>query len=419
MKGVLALRWSLLMVAALGIFSATFFGDVAFAEDLHIIEVLERKDCGHCQTERAFLSDMLRRRSDMSVRFFDIDTAEGQDIFKRITAREGLAKATPITIVGGNIVQGFDAPETTGRRFEALLEASRGKKSVTFEQYLSGTADAGSRTERIAGATCEDGGVCPLPSSEKAVFRLPFTEKMVDVSEYSLPTLAVVLGFIDGFNPCAMWVLVTFLLILSQTKSRKRLLQVAGLFLVAEAVMYYLILNVWFTTWDFVGLDRIVTPIVGMVAVGGGLFFLYEWYTSLGTEMACRIVDAERRSKILQKIKAFVSGEFTWLAALGVIGLAFTVNVIEFACSIGIPQAFTKIIELNDLGWLSTEGLMAIYILFYMFDDMLVFALALWGFEKLHLTEKYSRWSALVGGMLMILLGYLLIVHPEVVSQLK
>ncbi|QQS21152.1 MAG: hypothetical protein IPL87_01305 [Candidatus Moraniibacteriota bacterium] len=241
----------------------------------------------------------------------------------------------------------------------------------------------------------------------------------LDASNFSLPVLSMVLGFIDGFNPCAMWVLVTFLLLLAQTKSKKKLVQVAGLFVVAEALMYYLILNVWFTTWDFVGLDRIVTPLVGLVAIGGGIFFLYEWYTSLGTELACRIVDAERRSKIIGKIKSFLTGKFTFVTAMGVIGLALSVNIIEFACSIGIPQAFTKILELNDLGFIQSQSLMALYVLFYMVDDVLVFALALWGFEKIHLTEKYSRWSALVGGILMLFLGFLLLVRPDILSDLR
>ena len=47
-----------------------------------------------------------------------------------------------------------------------------------------------------------------------------------------------------------------------------------------------------------------------------------------------------------------------------------------------------------------------------------VFGLAIWGFEKMHLTEKYSQWSALIGGVLMLILGYLLMFRPDVISRL-
>lgn len=391
---------------------------LARADEQLIIEVLERADCAHCENERAFLEELTKSRRDIVVRFYDVE-GEGEETFQKVTMLEGLPRATPVTLAGGRILQGFDAPETTGKRIVSLAESSRGKEQITFDRYLENSSGEGSGAERIAGASCDDGTVCEVPPSDPMLFRLPILGAVVDVSSYSLPTLSAVLGFIDGFNPCAMWVLITFLIVLAQTKSRKRMVQIAGLFILAETVMYYLILNVWFTAWDFIGLDRIVTPIVGLVAIGGGIFFLYEWYKSLGTEMACQIVDAENRSKIVQKIKSFIDGDFTLLVAFGVIGLAFTVNVIEFACSIGIPQAFTKILELNQLGFLGTQSLMVVYIFFYMIDDLLVFGLAVWGFDKLHLTEKYSRWSTLAGGLLMLLLGYLLAFRPDIISQMK
>ena len=406
------------LVFGLGI--AVFFVSSARAADegMLVVEILERSDCAHCMSERSFLESISKTRGDLSIRFYDVN-GEGKDLFRQVTERAGLPKATPITIAGGVIMQGFDQADTTGKRLMSLIEASKGKPQVTFKEYLAMEGSASGISESVSGASCGDGSACPLPDAAPTEFRLPIVGKVVDVSAYSLPTLAVVLGFIDGFNPCAMWVLVTFLVMLAHAKSRRRMVQVAGLFVLAEAVMYYLILNVWMTAWNFVGMDRIVTPTVGVVAILGGLFFLYEWYTSLGTEMACRIVDAERRSKIISQVKSFVTGEFTLLVALSVIGLAFSVNVIEFACSIGIPQAFTKIIELNHLGFLGTQGLMFTYIIFYMIDDLLVFGLAIWSFDRLHLTEKYSKWSALLGGILMIFLGYLLMFYPAALSNLK
>ena len=408
-----------LLFAGVSLFGTSLFLRTAHAGEPLVIEVLERSDCTHCQEEKKFLSGLAERRGDFSVKFYDID-GDGKDIFDQITALEKLPKATPISLVNGTILQGFDTIATTGRRIEALLDAGEGSGQNTFKRYIAASGDhRTSKAERVAGGSCSDGTVCALPNTEPYFVSIPFIGKTVDISQFSLPALSVVLGFVDGFNPCAMWVLVTFLIMLAQTGSRKKLLQVAGLFVVAETVMYYLILNVWFTTWDFIGLDRIVTPIVGIIATGGGVFFLYEWYKSLGTKMACQIVDAENRSKIIRRIKSFIAGDFTVLAALGIIGLAFTVNVIEFACSIGIPQAFTKIVELNHLGFLHTQFLMAIYIFFYMIDDFLVFGLAIWGFEKMHLTEKYSRWSALIGGILMLVLGYLLMFRPDIMSRLN
>lgn len=392
------------------------FGGTAFiraqAEPV-LVEVFERNDCAHCQAERAFLELLAKEHGTIDVRFIDVDTVEGKELFTRFTERYGLSKATPLAVIGTTAVQGFDRETTTGKRLETLVESTRNKERGGIEPLLRSGAPL---SEETSGAVCDSTtGICTNPVAEPLYVRIPFTEKTIDVTAYSLPVLAGILGLIDGFNPCAMWVLVTFLLVLVQMGSRSKMWLVAGLFILAETVMYYLILNVWFTTWDFVGLDRIVTPLVGALAIGGGLFFLYEWYFSDGT---CQVTDIEERSRISGRIKKLATEPFTWLSALGVVALAFSVNVIEFACSIGIPQAFTKIIEINNLGFFATQGLMALYILFYMIDDFLVFGLALWGFEKIYLTQTYSRWANLVGGTLMLVLGYLLIFHPAVLRLL-
>lgn len=378
-------------------------------EETVLVQVFERLDCAHCQAQKKYLTDITDRDSSITVQYIDIDTSEGKELFYRFTEKEGLSKATPITVIGATVLQGFDSSRTTGKRIEALIQENRGKPVVGVEGILAGEKGD---VQKGAGAICDSTtGICTMPKAEPLLVTIPFVGKTIDVTEYSLPVLSGVLGFIDGFNPCAMWVLVTFLIVLVQMGSREKMWIIAGLFILAETAMYYLILNVWFTAWDFVGLDRIVTPIVGAVAVGGGLFFLYEWYKSDGT---CQVVDIEGRAKISGRIKKLASEPFTWMTAVGVVALAFSVNIIEFACSIGIPQAFTKIIELNNLTFWQTQVYMADYIFFYMVDDFLVFGLALWGFDKLHLTQKYSKWSNFVGGVLMLLLGYLLIFHPEI-----
>ena len=369
------------------------------------IEVFERQECVHCQAEKTFLTELGRRRTDFTVSFHDIGNAEDNSLWQQLTNLEGMSKVTPITLVGSVIIQGFDSAETTGTRIEALIDEHKGKKNYTFEEFVM--AGGSGKVESFTSGTCADGTACPIdvPADQPWLVTVPFLGP-IDAKGFSLPTLSVVLGFIDGFNPCAMWVLVTFLIVLAQVGSRRKMWEVAGLFIIAEAVMYYLILNVWFTAWDFVGLDNVVTPLVGLVAIGGGIFFLYEWKKTKGT---CKVINLEQRGKISQRIKALVSSPLTLLTAAGIVVLAFSVNVIEFACSIGIPQAFTKIIELNQVGFWQTQFYMALYILFYMVDDFIVFAIALYSFEKIGVTSKYSSWSSLIGGILMIALGLILI----------
>jgi cytochrome c biogenesis protein CcdA/glutaredoxin len=387
--------------------SPVYSQDPAETSEVVTIEVLERSDCVHCLDEKAFLEQLKKTRTDISVVYYDIDIDENRELWKSVAEAEKLPKVTPITLIGGTVVQGFGTADTTGKVFESLIESEKGKKQLTFQEVvdMGGTGNA----EEVEGGGCdEDSETCAPTPYEPLYVKVPFFGN-IDVKAYSLPTLSIILGFVDGFNPCAMWVLVTFLLVLVQIGDRKRMWQIAGLFIVAEAVMYYLILNVWFTVWDFVGLDEWVTPIVGFIAIGGGLFFLSEWWKGRKSGAVCNVTNGEQRQKTRSRIQRLATAEWGLITIIGIIGLALSVNIIEFACSIGIPQAFTKILELNSLSLFWKHFYISLYILFYMVDDFIVFGIALYSVEKIGITSKYANACHLIGGVLMIILGFLLI----------
>lgn len=370
------------------------------------VYVFERDDCGHCIDQRAFFAE-LSDRTDFVVVPYNLADEGISELFGEFATSEGLTKSTPITLIGNRVIQGFDKGDTTGVVMLDAIEDAKFQPSLNFEEFMVAGGSQGNITA-VEGGVCDEEG-CEL-EYEPYYVSLPFMDDPFDIKQYSLPVLSLVLGFIDGFNPCAMWVLVTFLLILVQVGDRKKMWQVAGLFMLAEALMYYLILNVWMYTWDFVGLDNIITPIVGLVAIGGGVFFLWEWKTSDGT---CKVASVKQRSKTRDRIKRLVEAEMTLLTIFGIIGLALSVNIIEFACSIGIPQAFTKILDLNYLSFIEKQFYMFLYILMYMVDDVIVFGIALYSIEKIGLTQKYSKICNLIGGLLMLLLGAMLIFAPD------
>ena len=367
-----------------------------------------RESCRFCQMEEEFLDELAAEYSDLVIERYDIELSdEAKALFDQITEANEISKITPLTLVGGKVIQGYNSPETTGQVIRTALERAQAGQDPDIEQYFKGGSVV------AGGDGCDEHGEeCAVEvDPNEFVMKLPVIG-VVDLTKFSLVSLAAILGFVDGFNPCAMWVLVTFLLILMQIGDRRKLLYVAGLFMLAEAIMYGLILNVWYKTWDFVGLDGIVTPLVGVVAIGGGLFFLYKYIRAKDT-LTCDITSIEQQSGIEAKIQKLVHSPLTLATALGIIGIAFSVNVIEFACSIGIPQAFTKILELNVLTTLEYQGYIGVYLIAYMIDDLIVFGLAYWGIDRLHASYKYTKLSMLIGGVLMIVLGAFLLLAPE------
>lgn len=379
---------------------------VSSSKDVATVYLLGRDDCGFCKEEVAFLDESGVVWEYLNV----VADEEAKALFAAITEKHSLSKVTPITVIGSVVIQGFNGPDTTGKRILEATVSQAGTPYTTIAEHIAHAPV----TEVTAGAGCDENGVaCGADFDASYVFKLPFLG-IVDLKAFSLLSLSVVLGIIDGFNPCAMWVLVTFLVLLTQAGSKKKMIFLAGLFIVAEAVMYNLILNVWYKTWDFVSLDQIVTPLVGFLALGGGLFFLYRWYKNRDVALVCDISSIDQQSKTIERFKNIINQPLTITTLFAILVIAFSVNIIEFACSIGIPQAYTKILDLNMLTFVERQFYILVYTVGYMVDDIVVFGLAIWGFSKLEAHgHKYAQLSLLIGGALMIVLGAILAFSPS------
>lgn len=370
-----------------------------------VVYVFGRDDCGFCKAQFAWLEEEGINYEYLNV----IDDPYAKDLWAQLAKKHETSRVTPITVVGPKVFVGFNGPAVTGKQIKLSIEAARDSDIKTPEEHIE---NAPSQAVD-AGGGCGDMG-CTAGETSVYIFDLPLIG-VVDLKTFSLLTLSVFLGTIDGFNPCAMWVLITFLVLLTQAGSRKKMIFLAGMFIVAEAVMYNLILNVWYSVWDFVALDQIVTPLVGLLALGGGGFFLFRWYRNREVALVCDISDIESQSKTIGKFQAVISQPLTITTVFAIVAIAFSVNIIEFACSIGIPQAYTKILDLNMLTFMERQFYILIYTAGYMIDDLIVFGLAIWGFSKLESHgHRYAQLSLLIGGALMLLLGLILVLNPDI-----
>ena len=416
--GIEKSRFFALMIMIFGIFCISQIGySAGNSQSKKVkIEYFGRKDCKNCANLEKFLKELSTKRDDFEYVEHKIDESKEEKAFFDETASKlKLVKGTPIIYIDGHIIQGFNTADTTGKEIESLINSGKIKdKILTLKEYVE-SGQTGNVSSN--GAVCTGDTVCEVPGLTKGaenqvLVNIPIINKTVDLTNYSLLTMSIILGTIDGFNPCAMWVLVLFLTALIAVGNKVKMFRVAGLFILAEAVMYFFILNAWIYAWDFVGLDKWVTPLVGIVGIIGGIFFIRN-YLKKGDTLECEVTDFEQRAKISKKIKDIANKPFTLLTALAIIGLALSVNVIEFACSVGIPQTYTKILQINEVPFWTRQFYTFIYIIGYMIDDIIVFGFALMSVNKLQLTTKYSKWVNLFGGILMIILGLIMLIKPS------
>ncbi|MBI5524645.1 MAG: glutaredoxin [Desulfarculus sp.] len=371
-----------------------------------LITLFWRPGCVHCQQEKDFLARLAAEVPGLRVQALNLDDPAARPVYDGLTARLGLPRVAPLTVIGNRYLVGYAGQASTGAEIRRLLRGPQAH--LNLEQVLALPPEQGLQAE----GTCEVGpeSACVSLAPGLLVVDVPLWGP-VDLAMLTLPALSLVLGLVDGFNPCAMWVLVAFLTALLQVGSLRRMMQFAGIFVLAEALMYLAILNWWFLAFDFIQADRVVTPLVGLLALGGGAWFVYE---SRQRSLECRVGDPAKRAAAINRLQALATRPLTLAVVLGILGLALSVNVVEFACSIGIPQTYTKILEMNAVGPAYRLALMGLYILGYMADDLVVFGLAIWGADKIGLTTaRYTRWCNLVGGIIMVALGLVMLLAPE------
>lgn len=206
-----------------------------------------------------------------------------------------------------------------------------------------------------------------------------------------------------------MWVLLLLISMLFHLEEQWKKWFLGGLFLLTTAIMYFFFMLSWLNITILFGTLVYIRWLIGGLSIGGGIFNIRR-YTQM--EPGCEIVDESKRLKIRDRLKAIYSQPVFALAAVGIVVLAVSVNLVELICSAGLPVLFTQILTLNDLS--STQHIMylLLYLAMFMLDDVIVFVIAMKTAELTGISTKYARNAHLIGGILMILLGILMILKP-------
>jgi hypothetical protein len=307
----------------------------------------------------------------------------------------------PVTVIGTEYVVGFYNANTSGREIEAMITNYAGKRYYNdpikkiLEQQIGG--------EQVVVEKDKNPGA---PDKEKT---LPIFGT-VNLKKISLPVLAVVIGFADGFNPCAMWILIFLITLLLGMKDRKKMWILGSLFIFISALSYFVFMSAWLNLLLFIGFIFWVRLGIAVVAIIFGGLNLKDYFTKKPDE--CVVSEIAEKKHLMDKFRKVVHHNKFWLAALGIIALGFSVNLVELLCSAGFPAVFTEVLTLSGLSGWSYYGYIGLYILFYMLDDLVVFFLAMFTLRATGLNAKYLRFTKLVGGILMLLIGLLLIFHP-------
>ena len=380
-----------------------------FAKDKKVKLYLFHGDgCPHCREEIEFLDKIKDDYPNLEIVKYEVwyneDNAEllgkVEDTF------DVTNKGVPTNVIGSTVISGYS--EAIGNKLKRAIDYYQ---KNDYEDIVSKIKDGSYKGTPEDNFSKED-----EMTDEDFIVKVPFI-KEINLKNFSLISAAVIIGFVDGFNPCAMWVLLFLISVLVGMKNRKRMWALGLTFLVTSALVYMIIILSFIKVLSSVKIDMSLTTIIwirniiAIFALIGGLINLRSFLRER-KESGCEVVDEKKRKKIFSKIKKFTSEKNFLLALIGVIGLAISVNLVELTCSAGLPSVFSGLLIMNNVSGTDKILYTFIYIFFFLIDDLIVFFIAMITMNVTGISTKYNKFSHLIGGIIMLLVGILLLFKP-------
>lgn len=376
------------------------------------LEVYVRDGCPHCAEAKAYLAQEAPSWPGIAVVYRPVD--------RDTEARDGLIQASrlagiwppgvPTFVAGGRILVGFGDAEESGRDLRALIDAALADRDARHR----GTADATDTADvtgatKASDATAEDGASRLRPAGAPTVETTLFGP--LDPAKLGLPLFTLALGLVDGFNPCATWVLLFLLSLLVRLHDRRRMALVAGTFVLASGAVYYAFMAAWLNLFLAVGLSAPLRVALALLAIAIGAVNAKDFIAwKRGPSLS---IPERARPGLFARMRAVMNAERLPTAMAAVAVLAVAVNFVELLCTAGLPAIYTAILSRQDLGSLTHHAYLGLYILAYIADDALMVGLAVFALSSNKLTEAGGRWLKLLSGLVMLSLGMLMLWRPE------
>lgn len=353
--------------------------------------------CSHCQAEIEYLKELESEYDNLKVHLYEINNHKSNQE-KMVKVKEKLkidSPNVPFTVIGNYYYIGYSDGIRDG--IKELVEKYSNEPEINMVKPI-----------------LEDKELPDVEMLNGEIKTINIFGKQVNPAKLSLPVLSIVLGALDGFNPCAMWVLIFLISMLFNMKSRKKMWCLGITFLLTSALVYLLFMFTWLgVTTELLTHVSWFKILIALVALIGAFVNLRSFYRSVKNGTGCEVVDNKKRKNIMTKIKKITTEKSFFLALIGVMILAASVNVIELACSAGIPVLFTNVLALNELTKFQTTMYIYLYTLFFLIDDIIVFVIAMLTLNIKALSTRYTKYSHLIGGILMLAIGLLMLFKPS------
>lgn len=345
------------------------------------VDFFYSKTCPHCAVEKDFLDKIKNKYPDVKFNYyiFEENIELLNDFYKKYNVPQSDWGAVPDTFIGEDYFIGFDNENNIGSQIESSI--------IRQTEKSKPTSSSNTLQKRI---------------------NLPIIGE-INLKNYSLPALAVILGVLDGFNVCSLGALVLILGLVLALKSRKRILILGGAFILTTSIVYGFLIVLWYKLFSAITpYMKIMQIIISILAFGGGIYFLRQFLRSRKTGPTCEIETGQKiGSKFSRRLKESLEKSENIFIILGIVLLfAFLITIVEFPCSAAVPLLFAGILADSALSSLQYLFYIAIFVFFYMLDELIVFLIAFFTLRIWISSNKIVKWVSLLEAIILFLISF-------------
>lgn len=354
--------------------------------------------CPHCEAQKPFIESLDQAHEGLSVGYFEVrSNKQGRELFLQVASAHGVvANSVPAVFVGG-------------RGWLGDSGLIRHQIAAYVEHCLAQAECPDSRDTRQAVDSRS-------AAQETAVLNLPLLGP-IDLMVQPITISTVLIAFIDGFNPCSLWVLTILLALVIHSGSRKRILVVGLTFLIVTATIYGL-----FIIGVFGALNLMLAAgwIYWVVAALALLFAVvnikdYFWFQR-GISFT---IDEKHKPGIYRRIRGLIRDGRSTPALVGATAvMAAGIAFIELPCTAGFPVIWSGILANHDVDWPLFVFLLVLYLFTYLGIELLIFMTALTTLRVDRFQERHGRILKLIGGIIMLALAGVLLMAPELMHDI-
>jgi len=236
----------------------------------------------------------------------------------------------------------------------------------------------------------------------------------VDLAGRSLLTSTLIIGFVDGINPCSMWVITVLLTIVVRTADRRRVIAVGTTFLVVTAAMYALYMFGIYSALAFASHIATIQYVAAGIAGVFGLVTLKDYF-AFKKGISFTIADSAKPGLYQRMRRAATSKSL--LPALGAtVVLGAVVSLLETPCTAGFPVLWTGLLHAHGVTSVEAAGLFVAYMVPFLLDELIIFGIVVVTMRATRMHEKHGQLLKLYAGVMMLVLCVVMLVDPAIMA---